>query len=107
MPQPIVRHIALAHVQGLEPGAAVGEGEDGGVRDGLAASRVEVAELVAVAGEVTQSRVRDARTLGDREVPAAGGQHSPQQRPHHSPEGGAELGQLAQSVVRHVAALGQ
>ena len=65
MPQPIVRHIALAHVQGLEPGAAVGEGEDGGVSDGQAAPGVEVAELVAVAHKVAQAGVRHSGTLGD------------------------------------------
>ena len=66
--QSIVRNVTLPHIQGLEPGAAVGEGEDGGVCDGLAASCIKIAQLVAMAGEVAQSSVRDTGTLGDRQV---------------------------------------
>ena len=63
--QSVVRHVALPHVQRPQPGAAVGEGEDGGVSDGQAAPGVEVAELVAVAHKVAQAGVRHSGTLGD------------------------------------------
>ena len=39
----VVRHVALAEVQRPEPGAAGGQGEDGGVSDRSTASGVEVA----------------------------------------------------------------
>ena len=67
--QSVIRHVALPHVQGLEPGAVVAEGEDGGVSDCLAAPGVEVAELVAVTDQVPESSIRDAGTLGDGEIP--------------------------------------
>ena len=41
-----------------------GQGEDGGVSDGGAASSVEVAELVAMRDQVTETCVRDSLTLG-------------------------------------------
>ena len=104
--QSVVRHVALAHVQGLEPGAVVGEGEDGGVSDGLAAPGVEVSELVAVTDEVTEAGVRDPGTLGDWEIPD---RESIETEDRHQspdwPEGRAQLGQLAQPVVGDVPTL--
>ena len=44
----VIRDIALAEVQGPESGAAGGQGEEAGVRDGGAAPGVEVTQLVTV-----------------------------------------------------------
>ena len=48
MTEAVIRDIALAEVQGPESGAAGGQGEEAGVRDGGAAPGVEVTQLVTV-----------------------------------------------------------
>ena len=69
LPQPLVRHVALAEVQAAEARAADGEREERGVGDGRACAGVEVAELVAVGDEVPQPGVRHAPAVRHREVP--------------------------------------
>ena len=69
LPQPLVRHVALAEVQAAEARAADGEREERGVGDGCACAGVEVAELVAVGDEVPQPGVRHAPAVRHREVP--------------------------------------
>ena len=68
MAEAVVRHIALAEVERAEPGAAGGQGEDGGVSDGGTAAGVEIAELVAVGHQVTETSVRHTLTFGHGQI---------------------------------------
>ena len=94
----VIRDIALAEVQRPEPGAAGGEAEEAGVSDGGAAPGVEVAQLVAVGHQVPETRVRHAVTLGHGEIPGTLRSQSGALEAV-IPEGGPQLGQLAEAAV--------
>ena len=95
----VIRDIALAEVQRPEPGAAGGEAEEAGVSHRGAAPGVEVTQLVAVGHQVPETRVRHAVTLGHGEIPGTLGSQSGSLEAVIIPEGGPQLGQLAEAAV--------
>ena len=90
-PEPSVSDVTLAYVETPKPRAAAGDHLYCGVTDGLAASEVEVSQLVAVTGHCRHATVRDEAALGGGEVA----------------EPRAQPGQLQQRGVRHPGAVGE
>ena len=67
-PEPSVSDVTLAYVETPKPRAAAGDHLYGGVTDGLAASEVEVSQLVAVTSHRRHAAVSDEAALGGGEV---------------------------------------
>ena len=88
-PEPGVSHITLADVETPKAGAAAGDHLYCGVTDGLAASEVEVSQLVTVTSHSHHAAVRDEAALGYGEIS----------------EPGTQPGQLQQRGVCHPGAV--
>lgn len=85
-----VAHVALANVERAQPGARPRQHRNGVVADRLAATHVQVPQLVAPARDHLQTRVAHLVTLGHRQIS--------QQR--------AQFSQLVQAKIGHLVAVG-
>jgi len=89
-PEASVAHVALADVERAEPGARPRQHRDGVVADRLAATHVQVPQLVTPARDHLQSRVAHLIALGHRKVP----------------QQSAQFGQLVQPEIGHLVTVG-
>ena len=87
--EPGVSDVTFPDVETPEAGAAAGDHLEGGVTDGLAASEVEVSQLVAVTSHRRHTAISDEAALGGGEVT----------------EPRAQPGQLQQRGVSHPGAV--
>ena len=94
--EPGVGDVTFPDVETPEAGAVAGDHLEGGVTDGLAASEVEVSQLVTVTSHSHHAAVRDEAALGYGEISEPGTQPGQLQQRGVSHPGAVREAQLSQ-----------